>query len=519
MAVDTPSLEYVAMQTNYSWDLIVALLKGTKGMREAKEDFLPKETKEEQTDYEVRLKRSFLTNGFKDTIVKATAKPFEKVSTVKFNDEVTEAVMKPIIDDMDGRGTDFNQYSENYFMKMITWGVAHSHTDFPQLKQKTDENGEPRDRDGKDDEVDKPRPTNRIITTPAVFAWKKKDDANGIPFVIEYRIREDTTQPVEGGEWEEEVVQQIRVLRKDEFEIWQKKKGDKEFVKIEDLSGTIDTKGRIDGIPIVQAYADGQIDINVAEPPFLELAWLNLKHWQSDSDQRNALRFARFNLPFIAGMSKDEIDNGIVFAPNRANGSENKDAKAWILEGSGVGLELGNKDLEQIEAQMAIMGWQIMAQRLANVKVNPQMAGEQKGVARIKMWIESVRKALVKVIILNAKWMGIELTEDDFTVDIFTDFTVGMFGKEDFKFVEVARINGDLKRQTYLEEMQRYNILTEDVDAEQEAKDAGEESVDGLTNLIGNQDAGNNIEVPEGQGVIDAAALVGTGTTVADTIV
>jgi hypothetical protein len=515
MAVETPNLEYVTMSTDFSWNLIEALMGGTKTMREAKTEFLPQETKEKPDDYTKRLNRSFLTNGYKDTINKATAKPFEKIATVKFESEDVEARMRPILDNMDGKGTDFNQYAENFYKKMTTWGLAHSHTDFPKPVEKKDDNGEPRDRTSQDDIDDNLRPINRILDTPSVIGWRKESGDNGIPFISEVRIHEVIFQEKEDEKWVEERIDQIRVLRKDEFEIWQKKKEDKEYIEKPQLGGKI---SGIDDIPIVTAYADELIDLYVAEPPFLELAWLNLKHWQSDSDQRNGLRFARFNLPFVAGMKPEEMRAGLVFAPNMANGSENENAKATILEGNGVGLELGNKDIEHIEAQMAIMGWQIMAQRLANVKVNPQMAGEQKGVARIKMWVQAIKKALIDVVILNAEWMNIELTEDDFTLDIFTDFTVGMFGADDFKFVEHARDNGDLTRKTYLEEMQRYDILTEDVDAEEEAKAAGDESVDGLSGLIGNQDAGNDITVPEGQELINQQAQEGIGTTIADDI-
>ena len=522
MAVDTKSLEYQGMEDDYSWDLITALLGGTKQMRAGGTTWLPQETKEESDDYTVRLNRSFLTNAFKDTINKATAKPFEKIATIKFDSDDVEKAMRPTIDDMDGKGTDFNQFAENYYQSGITWGLSHCHTDYSKKGVKIDETtGEERKRNAGDDKDDMLRPINRILYTPSVIGWKKEEGANGTPFISEVRIHEIIVRTIsveDGGDgWEEEEVDQIRVLRVDEYEIYQKAPKDAEYFLIEDESGSIDDKGLINEIPITTLYVDEMEDLMVAQPPFFELAWMNLKHWQSDSDQRNALRFARFNQVFVAGMKAKEIKAGLVFAPNRAGGSENEKASMSLIEGNGVGLKLGAEDIEHIEGQMQIMGWDVMAQRLANVKSNPQMAGEQKGVARIKMWVQATKKALEKVIILNAKWKGIELTADDFTINLFTDFTVGMFGSGDFKYIEQAASEGKLTDETYLSEMQRYDILSEDVNVEDEARDAKNQSVAGFDSIINPKPNENDIEVPEGQDVIDNNAGV-KGITIADDI-
>ena len=135
MAVNTPCAKYEYMKDEGSWELILGLLGGTPGMREGRETFLPKEPAESKADYDIRLGRSFLTDGFTDAVNKATSRPFSKPITVSFESDEVGDVMWPILNDMDGQGTYFQQYFMRYFAEMITWGVAHSHTDFPVVEQ------------------------------------------------------------------------------------------------------------------------------------------------------------------------------------------------------------------------------------------------------------------------------------------------------------------------------------------------------------------------------------------------
>ena len=74
--VDTTSIEYDSMA--HRWSLLHDLLGGTEAMRAAKSEWLPREPRETYTAYENRLRRSFLYNGFADTVEKLVAKPFPR---------------------------------------------------------------------------------------------------------------------------------------------------------------------------------------------------------------------------------------------------------------------------------------------------------------------------------------------------------------------------------------------------------------------------------------------------------
>src|SRR3546814_11327266 len=53
-------------------------------------------------------------------------------------------------------------------------------------------------------------------------------------------------------------------------------------------------------LPLVTVYAE-RTGYLTARPPLLDLAWLNLAHWQSSSDQRHILHVARVPILFEIG--------------------------------------------------------------------------------------------------------------------------------------------------------------------------------------------------------------------------
>jgi len=93
-----------------------------------------------------------------------------------------------------------------------------------------------------------------------------------------------------------------------------------------------------------------------AEPALLDLANLNIAHWQSDSDQRNILHVARVPILFAAGLGDSEapIKKLNIGATTFINGQIGSDLK--YVEHSGKGIEAGRQDLQDLEQRMAQMG-------------------------------------------------------------------------------------------------------------------------------------------------------------------
>src|SRR6266404_6079757 len=87
--VSTPSHEHDKAVDRA--ELPRTLMRGTRGMRRAGQKFLPKLQAESQANYQNRLKRSVLFNGFKKTVADMTGKVFSK--PIVLSNDVPPAIM------------------------------------------------------------------------------------------------------------------------------------------------------------------------------------------------------------------------------------------------------------------------------------------------------------------------------------------------------------------------------------------------------------------------------------------
>jgi hypothetical protein len=93
-------------------------------------------------------------------------------------------------------------------------------------------------------------------------------------------------------------------------------------------------------------------------PPLLDLAFLNVKHWQSQSDQDNILHVAR--VPILAIIGADE-DDQIKIGQQAVKVPLNGDIK--FVEHTGKAIEAGHDSLEKLELQMIQTGAELLVMK------------------------------------------------------------------------------------------------------------------------------------------------------------
>ena len=275
--VDLTSVLYDGMKSSGQWDLISALMGDTQTMRDAKEKFTPKFEAESPTNYDARLNSSFLYNIFKDTTNKASSKPFSVPATVE--PELKDD-MALFISDVDGTKQDLTSFASNVFKAGVMYGLSHILVDYP-----SDNN--PMGRTAAQDTA--LMPVFSHVLAPQLFAWEY-GIIDGNPMLTEIRIKEVATE--KEGTWGSKQVDIIRVLTPNRWQIWRKEPGKKEYDQSDEGINTLNK------IPLVTFYTN-RTGFMTAVSPILQLAWMNLAHWQSYSDQRNILHYAR--VPFLFG--------------------------------------------------------------------------------------------------------------------------------------------------------------------------------------------------------------------------
>lgn len=460
MAVDTPSVQYKEMAKLGSWDLIKDLLGDTPAMRAAKTKRLPKEPQEKIPNYNNRVNRSFLTPLYKDTIDKIVARPFSRPATwdVKNNDEALAAAKRFMVN-MDGEEMTHQEFALEWLTGIIEWGVAHVFSDYPEIDNP--------DTVTKEDEQEEDiLPLNRIIPAPELIGWKTEEQTNGAQRVTEIRVKE--TYIEDGADWTQTVYDQIRVITREGWQVYKREvgkrgRGKKEYVPGD--KGEISVNGETPKrIPLVTVYAKKKT-LMVAYPPLKNLAWTNLEHWQSASDQKNILRFDRFGILWAAGVSEDEKNKGIIVAPTQAAMSENADATLMRVETNGKPAENGWKDLNDIMERAEVQGAQPMIQRYGKVKATGIKVSESKSRSMVEMWIDGLEIGMRKLIRWNLAWMGFDIPLEDIEYNIYKDFVFGTGTGKDVTELREARKMKDLSHETYIKELQRHGILSDAIDA------------------------------------------------------
>ena len=126
--IDIPCAAWTAMERRRRH--IVDLLGGTLAMRDAGEQWLPREAKESIASYNARLIRSVLYGALSDTIGKLAAKPFSK--PIRIVGELPE-LLQPIERNADRAGNSLHNVAQDSFRDAASFGYSGFFVDLPDV--------------------------------------------------------------------------------------------------------------------------------------------------------------------------------------------------------------------------------------------------------------------------------------------------------------------------------------------------------------------------------------------------
>lgn len=447
------------------WKMIDDLCGGTRTMREARTEYLPREEKETDKQYEARVKRSFLYGMLKNTINSAVAKPFSQPVTLAEAENLHES-LAPIEDSVDREGQSLTSFMGEVFKSALKYNHTYVLVDYP--SKKVDEEGNEVERSLREQRDGDIRPYLVHVKPTQLIGIRREQDATGVSRVTMAKIKTTITRPK--GEFNEEKVEQILVWTSDQVLVYEKQASDKdaEFVLIEERSHSYGS------VPLFPLYLDPEQQED-AELPFEDLAWLNIAHWQSMSDQRNILRVARVPLLLAAGFSKDEVGEGITIGVGRFIRSKNPDAKLAHVEHSGKAIEAGEKDLQRIEERGVILGLQPFVQQTGTQTATGKAIDKAQTHTQIQAWVRLTEAFIVTVYRGAAAWTeGVELPEE-FAVSANNDFGFALNAAQDVANLIKMRVSGEITRKTFYHELKRRGFLSEGVNIDTELAELEEE--------------------------------------------
>lgn len=455
--VATPSSLYE--ECSKKWHLPRTLMGGTAAMREAGTTYLPQEPAETEHAYRNRRDRSTLFNGFRKTVKDMTGKVFAK--PVQIGDDVPERI-RAYAENIDLAGRHLSNFAHDVFFDGIQTGVSYILVEMSPAQ----ENATRRD----DIEMGR-RPYLVHVKAEALIGWKSAN-INGKLVLTQIRIAECTTEDDPEDEFAEVEVNQIRVFDRMPaggvlYRVyrWASDAGkDGEWVLKEAGQTSLPEIG------LVPFYAN-RTDFMQGSPPLEDLAYVNLAHWQSSSDQRNILHVARVPMLFAKGIDDDaELRIG-ANSFTRASG-EHADMK--YVEHSGSAIGSGRDDLKDLEFQMQTLGLELLIPRPGGQTATGEAIDQSKMSAPLAMMADNLKDALERCFQFMAQYEG--LGEDaGGSLEVNKDFGVSMRDAADLQTLLAAVNAGQISRETFWKELVRRNVLMDDFDAEEEAAKIEEE--------------------------------------------
>jgi hypothetical protein len=426
----TPTVEALFMAEERA--LIATLMGGTGSMRAAGKKYLPKAPAESEAAYEYRKGVSTLYNGIRRTIETMAGKPFAEPIALG------ETVPPQIVDwceDVDLQGRDLHAFAHAVFVSALADGISHILVEYPKtepgatLAQK---------------QLTGARPYFLHIKQDQILGTKS-ERINGVETLVELRFMEVVSVP--SGNWLIKKIEQVRVLRPDYWETYRKnEKGEWEQFEFGPVT--------LGAVPLATVYAD-RVAFMQARPPLLDLAYLNVEHWQSSSDQSNILHIARVPILFAPGFSEDELKVGTASAIT----NDDPASKLMYVEHSGAAIEAGRVSIKDLEERMSLMGAQLLVRKPGVATATEKAIDSAEADSALSLMVRNLEDSLEYALQFMSDWEGLGPAGE-------VELTGEIGGLDDMELAGLmkARELGLLSAETVFNEMQRRGLISDDME-------------------------------------------------------
>lgn len=412
-SIAAPGLAHRAMAPEL--DLLADLMGGTTSMRRAGQRWLPRESNESWTAWRARLGRSVLFNGLSRTVQALAGRPFSR--PVALADAAPPLLAMAAR--LDGDGIALGSFASMLLRALLIDGMVHILVDRPQG------GGDP----------------YFVLVTAAQLIGARRD-ASGL---VDIRIRE--TQARSRGRFGEDAVDVVRHIDRADWSVWQATRS----------GWRRQQEGRHEFglVPLVTLNA-APLGFMRARPPLIDLAWLNLAHWQSASDQRHILHVAR--VPILFGRALQVADGEIEIGPNRLILADDPAADLRFVEHSGAAIAAGRQDLVDLEDRMAVLGLDMMRRQPGEATATGRAIDAAQTHAALNAIVQTLEDGLARAFRMAAGFLGLDHDAAGRIV-ISRQFPVRDEQAAEADLLLRARLAGEISSEAFLAEISRRGIL------------------------------------------------------------
>ena len=409
------------------WMLIEDLLGGTYQMRKRHRKYLPQEPRELDESYDNRLARSvcppFYLRLERMLAGMLTRKPVRLNET---SDEIRESLFN-----VDLQGNDLNVWTYETTRKMVRYGHVGVLVDAP-----ASGNGRP----------------YWVTYTPRDILGFRTEMVDGQIKFTQLRLSEKVAIP--DGEYGEKIIEQVRLLTPGNFQIYRKNKNNK-FTIFEE--GTMD----VDEIPFSVAYSN-RINLLESRPPMADIAELNLKAYQIQSDLDNQLHISA--VPMLAFYGFPQQSEEVTAGPGEAIAFP-ADGRAEYIEPAGRSYEAQFKRLDNLSNQINELGLAaVLGQKLSAETAEAKRIDRSQGDSTMMVVAQQMQDMIDNCLVFHSKYTG----TDAGSSFVNRDFLSQRLDPQEIQALLQLYTAGSISQETLLKQLHEGEVLGDEFEVEEE---------------------------------------------------
>ena len=410
------------------WVLIEDLMGGSYEMRRKHRRYLLQEPRELDDSYDNRLARS-VCPPYYQRLERMLAGMLTR-KPVRLND-VADVIREQLFV-VDLQGNDLNIWTYDTARKVIRYGHCGVLVDAP-----ADANG---------------RPYWVTYTPRDILGWRT-ELKNGEQKFTQLRLMEKVVEP--DGDYGETIVEQVRLLTPGAFEI-HRKNNDGDFQLFDEGTTSLSE------IPFSVAYSN-RINFMESRPPMEDIAELNLKAYQTQSDLDNQLHIAA--VPMLAFYGFPQTSEEVSAGPGEAIAFP-ADGRAEYIESKGTSFDSQFKRLDQLEHQINTLALAaVLGQKLGAETAESKRIDRSQGDSTMQVVAQQMQDMIDNSLIFHAQYLGNNSAGSSF---VNRDFLAARLDPQEIGSLLQLYTAGTITQETLLKQLHEGEVLGDEFDVEEE---------------------------------------------------
>ena len=431
------SLEVIGMMPD--WSVMAAVTNGTNYLRDMSETYLPQEPREDDDAYQTRVDRSVLSPYTSRLIETAAGAILRKPIHIEGDPYWLE-----LAQNIDGLGSNINEYARRALVSSLTYGHSAILVDYPAASEA---------RNLAEERAMGRRPYFVHVDAPQIWGWRKEPGTNRL---LQVRIHDYDVRPL--NEFGEEQVEEMRVIYPGRYDLYTL---GQELVEFTATGGYSLTE-----IPLVPIYSNRR-GLLVSQPPLLDIANLNITHYQRQADLIHALHIAA--MPTLVLEGWDDTTGSATMGVNYAIAMQPGN-KAYYVQADATSFDAQMAELESLASQMSTLGvTKLFGQKFVAESAEAKRIDQAQSNSVLSIISQELESALNQAFAFAAQYVGMEPPE----ITIDRDFDYYRLIGQDVSVLAQLNQMGKISDAMLLEILRRGEVLPDNINVEDEVEAAG----------------------------------------------